>query len=372
MTFLNYGKPVSLTQLQGGHYQVGQSGQQVQLASRLIVKTAPQLSKEQLLRLDRQIIEVTLVYQMQTAAYFQLRFAANTDLQPHIERLSRHPQILLVQPDMLQLASKHGQKTLVNFQPDYIRALGINRLWESTKGKGVKVAVIDDGFQLDHEDLVGVKLNFGYDTNTRTLDPSPRHRLDVHGTQVVGVIFAQHNQIGINGIAPQAELIAIRQPDTWTSKTLLSFYLTKLAKADVLNCSWQSPMLLQPVEEVVRDLIKTGRGGKGMVVVFSAGNHGKALISRGGEGSIEGVVTVGSADRFGKPLTFSNYGQSVAVYTFGRGIKTTSNNKNKQYVPFAGTSASAALISGLSALMLAKDPTMTLAQLKQNLAKLNP
>jgi len=367
LSFLDHGATLQLTHIEGQKYRLGDTGVLVYRSNRLVVKGISGLTKEQVGRFNPAVGQVTLLYRAAEFVYYRVELKPPADLQPLIDQLSSRPEILLVQPDLLQLKAYHGHPSGGKKQADFVRQLGIRELWKSTQGEGVKIAVIDDGFKLSHEDLAGVKLAFGYNVETKTLDPSPLSPKEKHGTSVVGVLFAQHNKLGVRGIAPKAELVAIRQTDTWTSNSLLSFYLVKLAQADVLNCSWQSPILLQPVQEVIKDLVRTGRQGKGMAVVFSAGNQGKLLKPASTEASMVEVITVGAVDAKGKRLKLSNFGPLVEVYTFGQNIWTTDADLTKKYKGFTGTSLSAAIVSGLIALDLSLDKNLSLAQIRKRL-----
>lgn len=206
---------------------------------------------------------------------------------------------------------------------------------------------------------------FSYDVEMKALTSGPKYKIDIHGTKVAGIIFSAHNNMGINGIAPESELIALRQPNTWTSNTLLSFQLAKLAGASVINCSWHSQILLQPVAEVIDDLAINGRQGKGIAVVISAGNKGQLIMPNSTESAISSAIVVGANGSDYKRLTFSNYGQSVDLFTYGKGVKTTLTSGG--YGVFAGTSLAAAIVSGISALLISQNPNLTLEQLIQRL-----
>jgi subtilisin family serine protease len=79
------------------------------------------------------------------------------------------------------------------------------------------------------------------------------------------------------------------------------------------------------------------------------------------------VIAVGALDRNGTRLGFSNFGDRVSVYTYGSGILTTCRGAQK-YARFSGTSASAAIVSGVIALYLSQDHDMTLTDIREKLA----
>ena len=274
----------------------------------------------------------------------------------YANELKNREYIIYAQPDILQ--KKHNQKYKnVNLTSLY----KLDKAWNKTKGKGIKVAIIDDGFNLTHKDLKGVKVAFEYDVEQKILNSSPKISLDKHGTQVAGIIFAQHNKFGIDGIAPEAELIAIRQISNITSQNILAFTVADMAGADIVNCSWKSPTLLQPVYDVISYLSKHGRKGKGTAIVFSAGNRATEILPYTTEASIDEAIVVGATQ------SYSNYGKSVD-FIIPSGIKTTRENG---YGIFNGTSATAPVISGLLALKMAENKqtktNIIVKQLKEEL-----
>lgn len=369
LTFRNFAEEITLTPLDGGIYAMP-GGVRVKPAAEIVVKAAAGIDKRQLAKLDPRVTSVTELYPLADARYYRISFPSPGDLEEILARFSASPLILAAQPDLLQIRDRAGTGSSGE-AAEYIKTLKIHSLWQQTHGAGVRVAVIDDGFDLRHEDLQGVTLAFGYDLATRTLDPSPRSSIDTHGTGVAGIIFGRHNGIGVDGIAPAAGFIAIRDPGTWTSATLLSFNLARLAGADVINCSWNSRMVLEPVADVIADLTSRGRGGKGVALVFAAGNEGRVLQEKGIEAGLPEVIAVGAVGFKGQRLRFSNFGDGVDLFTYGDNILTTSPGPER-YTFFSGTSASAAIVSGVAALLLSRDPEMDLSSLRQQLSLIFP
>jgi subtilisin family serine protease len=224
----------------------------------------------------------------------------------------------------------------------------------------VKIAIIDDGFDLQHADLQHVKQVFTYDIENNSTQTQSRNFYQQHGTQVAGIIFAEHNQLGIDGIAPKAGLIAIRQPSSWTSKTLLSFQLAQIAGADIINNSWHTRHLFEPIADVVNDLAVNGRNGLGVAVVFSAGNSGLELPALSSEALIDKAIVVGAIGKNGQRLASSNFGDSVDFFTYGDSALSTSNHN--KYKDFGGTSLSTAVTSGMLALVFSQNEKIPLKQ----------
>ncbi len=378
LTFNNFSESVSLIKQQQ-HYLVAGSNVKVSVSNRLIVKTSKKITKVKLQQYHQKINKVTELFIGQQSHFYAVEIKDKAVLSEVLTELTTLPEIKLVQPDILQLKQKSTvQKQAIkkdtvsvpsSFKSnEYIAQLNVPDLWQTTKGAGIKIAIIDDGFALKHPDLQHLKPLLAYDVTNKKLTAQPLSRLDSHGTKVAGIIFAQHNNIGIDGIAPEADIIALRQPDSWTSNTLLSFNLAALANADIINCSWHSQWLLQPVAEIVTELAKTGRNGKGIAVIFSSGNQGKALNKFSSEASIPAAIVVGAADQRGNRLSFSNYGASVDLLNYGKNTKTTLILGKYGY--FSGTSLASSITSGLAALLLSQQPELTLSQLLIQLKEL--
>lgn len=369
---------------------------QINVAHRLIIKTSNKFSKKKLARTHKAITEVKELYQGKKFTYYLAEINKDTDLQDVMSKLLKNNDLFLVQADILQQSEKshdsnehkkpvknnlprkpinklqrqaNREKQIVNALPRYLKLVGVEKLWEKTKGKGVKIAVIDDGFDLKHQEFDNLNLAFSYDASEKTLTSNPQQPIDTHGTKVAGVIFAQHDNKGVEGIAPEAEFIAIRQPDTWTSNTLLSFQMAKLNDADIINCSWNSPVLMQPIADAINDLAEYGRDGKGTAVIIAAGNKGKYLRENDTEASIDSAIVVGASNMMGKTsLKYSNTGESIDLLSLGNPVQSTlPNNKFGQ---FAKTSLASSIVSGISALILAQNPEYNLTQLESGVRKL--
>lgn len=393
IVFDNFSKKIVLVK-KTTFFQIQDSAVNVQLSNRIIVKTTTALNKQQVSQLHPQINKVVILFNGTSSHYFSIEIKDATQLAKVIFDLQtmqkKQPEsgIMLVQPDILQLQSKatlaslatstknktaenrsHTKRDNDAYSP-YIALLNIQPMWNKSKGAGVKVAIIDDGFYLQHADLQHIKTTFSYDSQRKILSSQPVSALDTHGTKVAGIIFAAHNSIGIDGIAPEAELIAIRQANTWTSQTLLNFQLAKLAGASIINCSWHSQLLLQPFSEIVDDLATNGRQGKGIAVVISAGNDNLSIKANSIESAIASAIVVGASGKKSQRLAFSNYGPSVDFYAYGKTVQSTLISGN--YGNFSGTSLAAAITSGLAALLLSQQPELTVAQLTQQLQQLQP
>jgi serine protease len=166
----------------------------------------------------------------------------------------------------------------------------------STGCTPVRVAVLDYGVE-PHEDIGN-----RYLTGFTALDPSGTglpSSSEVHGQQCAGIIAATHdNNIGIAGVAPTSHIIPINgfigiNNVSRVADAIDAGWRPTRGGADILSNSWNwaiAPSLAE-ITQAINDARTQGRGGKGAIVVFSAGNQGGAIEF---PANVEGVVTVGA------------------------------------------------------------------------------
>ncbi len=250
-------------------------------------------------------------------------------------------------------------------------------------GRNVKVAVIDDGLDVTHEDLKDA-VKKTYDVQSRTTNVQPSSDEENHGTEVAGVIAARNNDIGIVGTAPGVDIYFIRMPfgtGVSTTEIIDAFEKAKEWGADVINCSWGSNDVADSVKSAIVDIARHGRNGKGTIIVFAAGNDDQDIGND--ESSIPEVIAVGSSNEDNLRSSYSNYGAALDVMAPGGehyGITTLDQmgqagvaDKDLNYIlyddyrsgrndppkPFAGTSASAPIVTGVVAQLLEANPNLT-------------
>lgn len=240
-------------------------------------------------------------------------------------------------------------------------------------GKGVRIAIIDDGLDTSHEDLQGA-IVATYDIATKTSNVSHNNQKDFHGTAVTGVIGARVNAKGINGVANNAQIIFLKYKSSMSESEVIElFNKAEAFGADIINNSWGTYNVSQAVKEKIVDLANNGRGGKGTIIVFASGNDNRDMGND--ESAIPEVISVGATDKENLRAFYSNFGVNLDIVAPGGywlGITTlddTGTNGvaviDEDYIlyndsfTFTGTSGSAPIVSGLIALMLEKNPSLT-------------
>ena len=112
----------------------------------------------------------------------------------------------------------------------------------------------------------------------------------------------------------------------------------------------------------------SGAISRGTVVVVAAGNS-NADTSGFSPASCSGVIAVAAVGSDGKRASFSNYGSIVDIAAPGVGILSTLNTGTTTpvgpaYVSYSGTSMATPHVSGVVALMLSQNPSLTPAQVE--------
>lgn len=278
----------------------------------------------------------------------------------------------------------------------HLNNANIIQAWDITKGDpSINIAVIDDGVDIGHPEFSG-KIKKQYNTSTKEENAEPLHSNDNHGTAVAGVALAKG--LRAYGVAPECGLIAVRIPldkDNFigSGDEAASIFWCIDNGADVINCSWGPPdnSGVSRLPDIVRDAINTavtkGRGGKGIVICWAAGN-GDESVSKDGYASSTNVIAVAACNDAGKRSEYSDFGKEIwlsapssdgleqqEIITTDRqdvlGYNPSLNDPIKDFnytSHFGGTSAAAPLVAGVVGLMLSVQPNLTWLDVKNILA----
>jgi major intracellular serine protease len=242
----------------------------------------------------------------------------------------------------------------------------------SGKGKGIVIAIIDTGCEINHPDLKGNIIsgyNFTEDDNS---NPHIYKDYRGHGTHVAGIIAASDNRKGIVGVAPESKLLILKVID----KNGIGSY-KNLIKAIEFSINWEGPN-----KEKV-SIINISLGGslpdknlyttikkakkKGIVLIAASGNEGDGNENTNEisyPGFYKEVIQIGSITKDKRPSKFSNTNINLDFVAPGENIISTHLNNN--YVQLSGTSMAAPHVTGAIALiikMLGKQETEILPYL---------
>lgn len=233
-------------------------------------------------------------------------------------------------------------------QPAQSTPWGIERVealvaWSASVGAGVNVGVIDTGIDLTHPDL-SANIKGGYNAIDATKSANDDNG---HGTHVAGTIAAINNNIGVVGVAPGANLYAIKVLDRRGSG-YLSDIIDGLDWAiqhgmKVVNMSLGTSADVQSFHDAVMRVRAAG-----IMQVVAAGNSGSGVSF---PGAYAEVITVSATDNTNTIASFSSRGPAVDLAAPGVNIYST--YKGRTYQTLNGTSMAAPHVTGGVAALLA-------------------
>lgn len=235
--------------------------------------------------------------------------------------------------------------------------------------RSIKVAVIDTGVDDTHPDL---KVNVDAENGYNFVTGSPVGRDDHnHGTHCAGTIgAAANNGIGVVGVNWNVTIIPIKFLDAQGSGTLENAvqsiqYATRL-KVHVMSNSWGGGGYTQSLFDAIDEARKAG-----IVFVAAAGNESNNNDSRATYPAgyqLDNVISVAAVDNQDKIANFSNYGART-VHVAAPGVKILSTLKGGKYGIMSGTSMATPHVSGIAALLLSANPSMSYAEIKDLLIR---
>ncbi|MFI5757331.1 type VII secretion-associated serine protease mycosin [Streptomyces sp. NPDC051569] len=249
-----------------------------------------------------------------------------------------------------------------------LQAFDADKIWQLATGKGITVAVIDDGVDAHHPDLAGNILP-GKDFIDGDSDASPAPG-DDHGTGMAGIIAGHGHGAGgtdgVMGLAPEAKILPIRDRGSDSDGFALSIKYAVDQGASVINISQGGGS--RPDGDSEFEAVKYALQ-RNVVIVTSSGNDGKSGADAiGYPGIYPDVVNVGAVQSSGEIWEKSNSGPNLMLSAPGDGIVSTGTDADG-YRMGTGTSDSAAFVSAAAALLREKFPDLTAGQIVNRLTK---
>jgi minor extracellular protease Epr len=281
---------------------------------------------------------VTNVKGMVKKQYKNVKALAVTATKASIKRLAANPDVLSIEKDKVV----HIKSQFTDWGIQQIQA---STAWKSgLTGKGVNISVIDTGVA-DHPDLSiagGVSV---VSYTTSYVDDNG------HGTHVAGIIGAKNNEIGTVGVAPEANLFAVKAMDNsgsgYVSDIIAGIDWSIQNKMDIINLS----LGLSTDSYALHDAVNKAYNN-GIIVVAAAGNDG----TPDGYGDTvdypakyPNVIAVSATDLNNNRGIFSATGDAVQVAA--PGVDIVSTYLHGSYARASGTSMAAPFTTGTLALL---------------------
>lgn len=266
-----------------------------------------------------------------------------------IATLRRNPNVAMIEEDGLVYALPDG--LMFEGQPAPLAEtvpIGVSQVkappaWGCSRGKGIKVAVLDTGIDWTHPDLIAnVKGAVSFVPGQTAMDGHG------HGTHCAGTIGAPINGRGVVGVAPEAWLYAVKV----------------LANNGQGNWSWLISGLSWCVQNRIHIAsMSLGGGGapaalelmcnaafnRGVLLVAAAGNSGPGMNTVGQPGKYKSVIAVSAIDNTNVIANFSSRGPEVEIAA--PGVQVLSTIPGGGYAQMSGTSMACPHVAGGAAVV---------------------
>ncbi|WP_418792071.1 S8 family serine peptidase [Phosphitispora sp. TUW77] len=294
--------------------------------------------------------------------YVVAEVSADIDVTALSQKLSRENAVLYAQPNYTYKLfgapndSQYGKQWAM-------KQINAEMGWNVNDSRSpVVIAVLDTGVDVNHPDLKGRLV-----PGVNTINPLKSARdSDGHGTHVAGIAGAMvNNGLGVAGVAgvPGVKIMPVKVFDgSEGTDTSISDGIMWAADhgANVINMSFGSWFQSEVLNEAIEYAYE-----KGVVMVAAAGNWATEDISY--PAAISKVISVSAINRENSLAEFSSYGPLIDVCAPGEDIYSCvwDSYKGSTYTEMSGTSMASPMVAGLAALLLAKEPGLTVDDVRQ-------
>ena len=264
--------------------------------------------------------------------------------EPAIENIQKNPRVEYVEEDGIVHAV--GEVT-----PWGVDRIDADLVWSNNKGNGVKIAIIDTGIDKDHPDLqANIKggVNFVSKPSWRPADPEKWDDDNGHGTHCAGIVAAVDNEVGVIGVAPEADLYGVKVLDRTGSG-----YVSDV----IAGIEWSNDKGMQVISMSLgggySESMETAcseADGAGIVVVAAAGNSGPGDDTVNYPAKYESVIAVSATNDGDSLADFSSRGPEVELAAPGVSIDSTYMGGG--YTTMDGTSMACPHVAGTAALVI--------------------
>jgi thermitase len=261
------------------------------------------------------------------------------------EAYSANPKVVYAEPDYIAQADVTPNDPYLSQQWGLTKIMATEAWGITTGSADVKIAILDTGVDLNHQDLASKIVASINLTTSATADD-----ICGHGTHVAGIAAAStNNGTGTAGLGYNSTIMNVKVLGDTGSGSYSWIIQGIIWAADngakVINMSLGGSSASSTLESAINYA-----WSKGVVVVASAGNSGSSVPSY--PAYYSNVIAVAATDSTDKLTSWSSYGDWVDVAAPGSSIYSTLIND--AYGTKSGTSMASPFVSGLAALVFTR------------------
>ena len=272
----------------------------------------------------------------------------------------------------------------VRDQEWWLTSLHVSKAWLSSRGAGVKVAVLDTGVDPAQPDLAGSVITGRDFTGSGRTAGGPFW--GVHGTAVASIIAGHghgpHHGDGVIGVAPQAQILSVRvtleNKDPLLASPAVMAALPQAIASGINYAVRHGAQVIDLPLDPAAQAGGTTQGGspaertavegalaKGVVLVAPSGDNGAGTDTVNYPAAYPGVISVGAFGPGFVKAPFTSHQPYATLTAAGNG--DIAANGPAAYAKLKSTSAASAVVAGIAALIRSQFPTFTPAQVEQAL-----
>lgn len=222
-------------------------------------------------------------------------------------------------------------------------------------GSGVRVAILDSGIST-HEDL-NVRGGVSFVPGETTYAD-----LNGHGTHVAGTVAALNNSIGVVGVAPSADLYAVKVLGA-NGRGSVSGIAQGLEWAAQNNMHIANMSLGAEGPSSTLERAVNYATSRDVLVIAATGNNGSGSV--GYPARYANAMAVGATDQNNRRANFSQYGTGIDIVAPGVNVQST--YPGNRYVSMNGTSMATPHVAGAAALVKQRYPSWNATQIRDHL-----
>lgn len=275
------------------------------------------------------------------------------------KELLDNPEVLRIDEDVIVSALENNENKINDknraqqnvSSPSQVLPWGIDRVnaelvWPNGNNADlIKVGVIDTGIDLIHQDL-SANIKGGINTIWPAYSTNSANDDNGHGSHVAGIIGALNNSIGVIGVAPLADLYAIKVLDRrgsgFLSDVIEGIDWAIANNMQIINMSLGTSSNIQSFHDAV---IRAKSAG--IVQIAAAGNSGGAVNF---PAAYPEIIAVSATDSNNIIPSWSSRGSEVDLSA--PGVSIFSTYKGNKYATLSGTSMASPHVAGVAALIL--------------------